>query len=61
MSKKDLFYDKQLPKLREIIKKAIKDIGIDKTLEDDAFELAYICTDALFDYADHVLEDEEDE
>ena len=60
MSKKDLFYDQQLPQLREEIIKAIKNIGIDKTLEDDAFELAYICTDGLFEYAGHVLEDEEE-
>ena len=57
MSKKDLFYDEQLPQLREVIEEAIKNIGIDKTLEDNAFELAYKCTDGLFEYADHVLED----
>ncbi len=60
MSKKDLFYDQQLPRLREEIIKAIKNIGIDKTLENDAFELADKCTDGLFEYAGHVLEDEEE-
>lgn len=59
MNKKDLFYEVQLGKLKDVIEKAIKDIGIDKTLDTEATELAYVCTDALFDYSEHKLDDEE--
>ena len=59
MSKKDIFYDELLPKLRKKILEEIMVLGIDKFLDRDANELCYKCTDGLFDYAEHILEDEE--
>ena len=59
MSKKDIFYDELLPKLRQKIIEEIMALGIDKFLDRDVLELSYKCTDGLFNYAEHILEDEE--
>ena len=59
MSKKEIFYNELLPKLQQKIIEEIMVLGMDKLLDRDALELGYKCTDSLFDYAEHVLEDEE--